>query len=133
MVRIFSMMVVAGLLGLAADKEEGKVYSPTGKRDPFRPSIVRGSGRDVAAVSELERFAVEQFQLRAILRTDQNATALFEDPEGKTHILSEGSLIGRERATVSRILEREVVLTIQTVNYLGVEKPYEKNMVLPEK
>lgn len=133
MIRSFFIGVLSGLVVWAMDKEEGKIYSPTGKRDPFRSSTVAGQGRDLAAISELERFALEQFQLRAILRTDRKATALFEDPEGKTHILTEGELIGRERATISRILEREVILTIQTKNYLGSEKPYEKNMALPEK
>lgn len=127
-------MVLVGFLALeASDKEEGKIYSPTGRRDPFRAATPDRTGRDVAALSELERFAIEQFQLRAILRTDRKATALFEDPEGRTHILAEGERIGREKATISRILEREVILTIQTVNYLGTEKPYEKTMALPEK
>lgn len=87
----------------------------------------------MANLTELEKYALEQYQLRAILRTDRRATALFEDPNGKTHIVEEGQIVGREQASVSRILEREVILTIQTRNYLGSEKPYEKHMALPEK
>lgn len=132
MVRSFIIGIFACFL-LAADKEDGKIYSPAGKRDPFRALPLSNAGRELAAVTELERFGIDRFSLRAILRTDRKATALFEDPEGKTHILSEGDHIGRERASISRILQREVILTIRTVNYLGSEKPYEKTMALPEK
>lgn len=131
--RSFFIGLMLGLLATAGDKDEEKIYSPTGKRDPFRASTVNAAGRDVSSLSELERFAVEQYSLRGVLRTNRRATALFEDPDGKTHILEEGQFLGRERATVSRIEAREVVLTIQTKNYLGSEKPYEKHMALPEK
>lgn len=133
MIRSFFIGLLAGMIAVSADKDEERIYSPTGKRDPFRAQSLPGADREVASLSELEKYAVEQYQLRAILRTDRRATALFEDPNGKTHIVDEGQMIGRERASVSRILEREVILTIQTRNYLGSEKLYEKHMALPEK
>jgi Tfp pilus assembly protein PilP len=127
----FLLMSILVISSQASD--EGLIYSPVGKRDPFRASIPGGQGRDLAALTELERFAVEQFQLRGILKTSNRSSALFEDPEGKTHILTEGDSIGRERATISRILVNEVILTIRTMNYLGVENLYEKSMALPQK
>ena len=56
---------------------------------------------------------------------------MFEDPDGQVHIVMEGSIIGRERATVSRILNREVIVTEKTVNYLGVQSLYERIISLP--
>ena len=133
MVRSFFIGILLGILATAGDKDDKQIYSPTGKRDPFRASVVNEAGRELANLSELERYAVEQFSLRAILRTNHNATALFEDPEGKTHILAEGEFLGRERGRISRILQHEVIVTVQTKDYLGSEKPYDKHLVLPDK
>jgi Tfp pilus assembly protein PilP len=113
--------------------EPNVIYSPVGKRDPFKPPSSVQLGRDIASVNPLERFSVEQLQLRGILRGGGKARAMFEDPEGKTHILGEGESIGREHGTVSRILNSEVIVTEKTFNYLGAENLYEKVISLPQK
>ena len=113
--------------------ERTLIYSPVGKRDPFKAPFTGQSSRTLASINPLERFSVEQFQLRAILRGGNSPHAMFEDPEGKTHIVAEHEVIGRERATVSRILNTEVILTERTFNYLGVENLYEKVLSLPQK
>ncbi len=111
--------------------DEGTVYVPIGKRDPFkRPSAADG-GRDLSAINPLEKFGIEQFILRAILRGTTTAQAMFEDPEGRVHIVAEGTVIGRERGTISRILNREVIVTERTVNYLGVTSLFERVLSLP--
>lgn len=111
--------------------DKSTIYSPIGKRDPFKSPALQTNDRDVTAVNPLEKFAVDQFQLRAVLRGIGKPKAMFEDPDGKTHIITEGDVIGRERATVSRILNSEVILTERTFNYLGVENLYEKILSLP--
>lgn len=115
-------------------EEKAGVYSPVGKRDPFRPQALESTTeREPASAGALERYSVEQFQLRGILRRDGKSNAMFEDPEGQTHIVLEGQSMGRERATVSRILNSEVILTEKTFNYLGAESLYEKVISLPTK
>jgi hypothetical protein len=57
---------------------------------------------------------------------------MLEDPEGKTYIITPGEIVGREHATVSRILNTGVVLTERTFNYLGQESLYEKVLSLPQ-
>ena len=132
-------LVVSLLLPTVAWAEKPKstepnvIYSPVGKRDPFKPPSAIQLGRDVASLNPLERFSIEQLQLRAILRDNKKTRAMFEDPEGKTHILSEGEHIGREHGTVSRILNSEVIVTEKTFNYLGAENLYEKVISLPQK
>ena len=113
------------------EAQRSVIYSPVGKRDPFRPPTLKSVGRDVAALDPLEKYSLEQLQLRAVLRDSKRPQAMFQDPEGKTYILSEGDTLGRERATVSKILNTEVILTERTFNYLGVESLYEKVMSLP--
>ena len=107
------------------------IYSPIGKRDPFRMPVGRGFGRELANTNRLERFSLEQLQLKAILKGIGKNRAMFEDPEGNTHILTEGTVMGREKATVSRILNREVIVTVRTFNYLGNESLVEKIVSLP--
>lgn len=135
----YGLIWLWGLMPLHAEEkkpdlpEKGTIYSPIGKRDPYRPLGLTGPGeREVSNLSGLEKFSVEQFQLRGILRGAGKPHAMFEDPESKTYILTEGDLIGRERATISRIVNSEVILTQRTFNYLGAESLLEKVMSLPK-
>lgn len=112
-------------------KKNDAFYSPFGKRDPFRVPSVGGLGDD-ATVGPLQRFHVEQFKLKAILRGLGEPKAMFQDPKGKSHIVSQGDIIGIERATVSRIIKSEVILTERTFNYLGKESLLERVIALPQ-
>lgn len=126
------LWIFYSFLCFAEDSQEGVVYSPIGKRDPFKPPEMENS-RSPASIQSLENYGIEQLQLRGIMKDGGVPKALFEDPEGKSHIISEGQVIGREKATVSRILKTEVILTEKTFNYLGVENLYEKIISLPQK
>lgn len=112
-------------------KKNDAFYSPFGKRDPFRIPTVGGLGED-ATVAPLQRFHVDQFKLRAILRGMGEPKAMFQDPRGKSHIVIQGDIIGLERATVSRIIKSEVILTERTYNYLGKESLLERVIALPQ-
>lgn len=112
-------------------KKSDAFYSPFGKRDPFRIPTVGGLGED-SSVGPLQRFHVDQFRLRAIMRGMGEPRAMFEDPKGRSHIVNQGDLIGIERATVSRIIKSEVILTERTYNYLGKESLLERVIALPQ-
>jgi Tfp pilus assembly protein PilP len=112
-------------------KKNDAFYSPFGKRDPFRIPTVGGLGED-ASVGPLQRFHVDQFKLRAIIRGMGEPKAMFQDPKGRSHIVSQGDLIGIEKATVSRIIKSEVILTERTYNYLGKESLLERVIALPQ-
>lgn len=112
-------------------KKSDAFYSPFGKRDPFRIPTVGGLGED-ASVGPLQRFHVDQFKLRAIMRGMGEPKAMFQDPRGRSHIVSQGDLIGIEKATVSRIIKSEVILTERTYNYLGKESLLERVIALPQ-
>jgi len=133
---MFGMWVGAYVIadGISNNDEKGTIYSPIGKRDPFKPPLSNPLDRDTASLNPLEQFGIEQLILRGILRdAGSKARAMFEDPEGKTHILTEGDTIGRERGTLSKILNTEVIVTEKTFNYLGAENLYEKVISLPQK
>lgn len=140
MIKLTHMMVVLSFVGVTtcpalwagdvAQENRGPVYSPVGKRDPFRPPASE-SGRDVTSVNPLEKHSVEKFQLKAILKGMGRPRAMFEDPDARSFILSEGDTLGRERGTISRILNTEVIITERTYNYLGSENLYERVLSLP--
>ena len=124
----------AGLCGFAdTPGEKSYVYSPVGKRDPFKAPSTGTNEREVASLNPLEQFSIEQLQLRAILRSQGKGRAMFEDPEGNTHILNEGETFGREKGTLSKILNNEVIVTERTFDYMGRENLYEKVISLPQK
>jgi len=129
---VFLGATVGGLLwaGDPFPETRSPVYSPVGKRDPFRPPASE-SGRDVSSVNPLEKHSVDKFQLKAILKGMGRPRAMFEDPDGRSFILSEGDTVGRERGTISRILNTEVIITERTYNYLGSENLYERVLSLP--
>lgn len=106
------------------------VYSPIGKRDPFMR--LRGRDRGLASVeSSIFKFQIEQFELKAIQRGPGGNHILVSDPEGKNYLLREGEKMGKSQAVISRILDREVILSEQTKNYLGKESLSERILSLP--
>ena len=120
------------VLAIADTKERPLIYSPVGKRDPFRAPTPNVVTRDPSAISPIEKFSIEQLELRAVLRGGGKNRAMFEDPDGKTHILFEGESLGREKATISRILNTGVIVTKKTINYLGAEAITEEVISLPD-
>ena len=136
MAPLFRVLLCMGLLFMPAafaEKPPAGVYSPIGKRDPFRvPALDRtgGLGRSLASEESTQKFGIDRLLLRAVLRSGGKAQALFEDPAGNSYVVSEGEILGRERGTVSRILDTEVIVTEKTYNYLGAEVLYEKVLSL---
>lgn len=135
----YSMLVSLALLAitviaraeLPGGQERPTIYSPIGKRDPFKAPTSLSTNRERGSVTPLERFPIERFELRAILRGLGAARAMLADPEGGTHIVKQGDRIGRERGIISKILNTEVIVTERAFNYLGEETLYEKILSLP--
>ncbi|NBX76651.1 MAG: hypothetical protein EBQ92_08860 [Proteobacteria bacterium] len=133
--RIERVLILAFLMTMKSDSlclagDASSVYSPIGKRDPFQ--IPKLNLRDPASTEEgLFHFQVEQFELKAVLKSAESSQILIADPKGNTYILKEGDELGRGRATISRILDKEVILTEKVTNYLGVQGLTEKVLSLP--
>ncbi len=105
-------------------------YSPIGKRDPFRAPAA-SAARELASQEPIEQYTTDKFQLKAILRGGGAPQAMLQTPDSKIFIVTEGDKLGRERATVSHILNTEILLTERTYNYLGKETLYERILSLP--
>ncbi len=113
------------------DEKDENLYSSFGKRDPFQVPERGGVGGKQTALDPIRKFRLEGYRLRAVLRTGGKTQAMFEDPEGVSHIVLEGQQIGMEGARVSRIVDSEVIVTERSVNYLGKETLLEKVISLP--
>lgn len=99
------------------------IYSPIGKRDPFRPP-----GMDVEQTSsntpkspaqtetrtpqtELEKYELDQLKLVAVVTGIATPVAMVEDPKGRGHMVRLGTIIGKNRGRVSRIRRDAVIIS----------------------
>ncbi|MGC8928013.1 MAG: pilus assembly protein PilP [Myxococcota bacterium] len=114
--------VDAGTLD-AQVEEENYVYTPVGKRDPFRPYFL-----DIKAVkkeekgaplTELETFDLEQLRLTSIISGIEQPMAMVEDPTGKGHTIVVGTPIGKNGGRVARIKRDEVIVEEEYIDSEG--------------
>ena len=67
------------------------VYSPIGKRDPFRSLFdALQQGGDSEQLTELQKFELDQLKLVAIVSNIATPYAMVEDPDAKGHTLNRG-------------------------------------------
>lgn len=104
--------------------EEGEYARPeypnNTRRNPFQPDLevvtpanVETDGQQ-EALGPLERFALGELELVAIISEVAVPKAMFIDPEGFGHVLKEGDRIGRNSGVLSDIRDNEVEVTETT-------------------
>jgi type IV pilus assembly protein PilP len=106
-----------------AQIDNGFVYDPTGKRDPFR-SFIWDRPDKMATTAEagpLGQFDLSQLEVVAVVWRTGNARALVEDPSGESYIVGAGAAIGKNRGHVVSIDDNTVVVKETYVDYLGQE------------
>jgi type IV pilus assembly protein PilP len=99
----------------ASQPVEKYIYSPVGKRDPFRPYYVDQALEEEAetkgrALTELEKFEIDQLKLVGVVTGTSTPSAMVEDPEGEGHTIVIGTPIGRHGGRVSKIKRDEVIV-----------------------
>jgi type IV pilus assembly protein PilP len=108
--------------------QDGYVYDPAGKRDPFRPFVAERPPvvqdkeepivpqpsvmTPVPAVptTPLQGFDLDQLKLVGVIWDVRNPKAMVRDPVGKLHIVRKDTKIGRNSGFVSTIREGEIVV-----------------------
>lgn len=89
------------------------VYTPAGRRDPFRsphamsPDGGPGDGRKL---DPLERFDLDQLRLEGVIWGLARPLALITAPDGVGYAVSAGTRIGKHGGRVERILADRVVV-----------------------
>lgn len=118
--------------------DKGKVayfYDPTDKVDPFKSFIVvRRELEEKEQEKEktyLETLDISQLTISAIVLGSKGNWALVRDSKGDGHVIKVGTPIGRKRGRVTKILEKEVVVTESYKDIRGREIVKDIPMKLP--
>lgn len=95
------------------DPEAKYSYPPIGKRDPFRSFIVKGpnNSNSSEASGPLQKHDIDQYKLTGIVWDIDEPKALVEDPDGRGHVISLGTIIGKNWGKVTQIKPEALVIT----------------------
>ena len=111
------------IASLTEDTERASfVYDATGKRDPFRPFNLAPKVGEGAGRTPLEKYAIGQLKLTAILGHGDQASAMVEDAQGKGFSVRKGTKIGTNGGEVIEILPDRLLILETTVDFTGQSK-----------
>ncbi|MBU6374450.1 MAG: pilus assembly protein PilP [Bdellovibrionales bacterium] len=97
-------------------------------RDPFKSP--ERAAIAAAAVTELERYPLEQFKLIGVITGAHRLRAIVLDPTGKTHFVAEKMRIGTRRGVIREIRSDVVIVREKIFNVLGKEETSEAEIKL---
>ncbi|NJK89764.1 MAG: pilus assembly protein PilP, partial [Myxococcales bacterium] len=118
-----------------AEEEAGEIpyaYSPIGSADPFRNLFDVEEARNEDELTELQRFELDQLRLVAVVSRIATPYAMVEDPQGKGHTLTRGTLIGKNWGQVAQIREDCVVVREEYRDYTGRKVTNRTSLCLPK-
>jgi len=107
-------------------------YTPVGKRDPFKSIFEDLTPAEPVKITELQRFQIDQLKIAAIITGRATPYAMVEDPTGKGHTLTRGTLIGKNYGRVAAINPDCVVVKEEYRDYTGRKVTNEFSMCLPK-
>jgi Tfp pilus assembly protein PilP len=111
-------------------------YSPAGYRNPFG-SLLRvkkaEEGTPEEQLTPLQRIPVLDIRLEGIILMGKKSVANVITPDGKVHIVSVGTPMGRHKGKIVRINSEEIIVEEQFEDYLGKEFKQETVLRLREK
>jgi type IV pilus assembly protein PilP len=103
-------------------------YNPKGRFDPFEPLFKTESEQQPAAKpsrkrrtpkTPLERVALSQLKLSAIMRTAKGNSAIVEDATGKGYVIRKGTYIGLNSGQVVQIEKDRVMIEEESEDISG--------------
>lgn len=112
-------------------------YSPIGKRDPFESLLNRErESREKVPEQQLtpiQKFALGQFKLQAVLIGKGAPKAMLRAPDGKTYIVTPGTKIGKRSGVITDITGSGIhVEEVDYDNFTGAEKKENMLIRMPE-
>jgi type IV pilus assembly protein PilP len=102
--------------------DEQWVYDPTNKRDPFLPYDASVKEEGDADKTPLERFALSQLKLTAVLEGFSTPTAIVESAGGKGFTVRKGTKIGRNSGEIIEIRPDRLVILETEIDFSGEKK-----------
>jgi type IV pilus assembly protein PilP len=104
-------------------------YNPEGRFDPFEPLFRDESGTNTTQAkgkrkkrkpqTPLERVAISQLKLSAVMRTTKGNSAIVEDATGKGYVIKHGTYVGLNSGQVVKIDKDRVVIEEEIENIMG--------------
>lgn len=106
-------------------------YNPKGRFDPFEPLFKSEPDQKTASAkagrkkkgrvpqTPLERVALSQLKLSAIMRTTKGNSAIVEDATGKGYVIRKGTFIGLNSGQVVKIEKDRVMIEEETEDISG--------------
>ena len=93
-------------------------YDKKGKRDPFKP-YRHNKGLQADLSGPLMAYELEQLQVVAVVWDTGNPRALVSDPRGDTHVVREGTPIGKNDGLVIHIGDNMVLVKETYIDFAG--------------
>jgi type IV pilus assembly protein PilP len=103
-------------------------YDPKGRFDPFEPLFKEQTAQANASdktrekrkpQTPLERIALSQLKLTAIIRAPSGNCAMVEDATGKGYVVKKGTYIGLNSGRVTKIDDDRIVVEEEIENVMG--------------
>ena len=94
-------------------------YDPKGRRDPFETYQASIGESNQAMQTPLMAYELEQLAVVAVVWSTGNRRALVSDPRGETHLVKEGSPIGKNDGLVIHIGDNMVLVKETYVDFAG--------------
>lgn len=114
-------------------------YNPKGKIDPFQPLfkdkpivVSRKKRKRRVPRTPLERIALSQLRLVAIIRAPSGNKACVEESSGKGYIIKKGDYIGLNSGKVIQIRKDNIVIEEEIEDNLGELQTRQKEIKLPK-
>ena len=108
----------AGSLEAAASAVPKYTYNPNGRRDPFQ-SYRHDLTADDMIQTPLMAYELQQLSVVAVVWDASKRRALIADPRGETHVVREGSPIGKNDGLVIHIGDNIVLVKETYVDFAG--------------
>jgi type IV pilus assembly protein PilP len=90
-------------------------YSPVGKRDPFYSYLAEVQATNDTHTERkreaTESFELDQYRLTGLVTGTAQPRAMVEDPDGKGHVVSINSRLGKRGGIVTRITNEGIIVT----------------------
>jgi type IV pilus assembly protein PilP len=108
----------AGSHEAAASAVPKYTYNPNGRRDPFQ-SYRHDLAADDMIQTPLMAYELQQLSVVAVVWDASKRRALISDPRGETHVVREGSPIGKNDGLVIHIGDNIVLVKETYVDFAG--------------
>ena len=119
-------------------KGKPREYNPKGKTDPFKPifaekpKVTRQLRPTRTPRTPLERIALSQLKLTAIILAPSGNRALVQEATGKGYVIQNGTYIGKNSGKVVEIKKDRVIIEEEFEDVLGKLTRRKQQLKLPK-